>query len=990
MKIWKKLAFVLAALMVLSSFSPISVIASESETFNFDTTRVGYAVANVKKADTTGAANIKTIDESSVPTSGTYLISDKAGLDKLSKLVNSGNALSGVTFVQTADIDMSTTETDQTPWTPIGYNATAWDSTPFSGIYDGQGYTIGNMVFSPNTAAANTSIGLLFSCCNGAIIQNVVMDNTCSVTWYGAGSSPEIYMGSILGRDAGKAVTVSNCYSAATLKNTNTNNNSTAAGIWGNVSVGGGKVEYCTFAGSVQGFRRVGGIIAYVMNCNTTITNCCNMGTVTSLATSEGPVNAAGGICGAPNNNDTSKTTITNCMNYGTVSAAGSDQFVGGIIGCVRTYNYASGNIDYGNVYNVSGVAPTTIYGKSFPDDAEPTKNIDASSNKVLRGVGKAETHGYQIKANGTDAVDIRFVGSIDGTSYSAVGMEITVTYTYNNVTHVQKLDPEKEPAKYAGCVTTTVYESLTAIYDGENVSYTAKDLREDQANGYLFSVILDGVPKAAGDLTVTVVPFCKDTDDTSVVYEGMPKSTVIDLGELPDNNVSSEEDQYNDYTNFTLNIGDPILITHGDTLDTLGWGPYQFPFLYFTKFGSIICSWSKSNDKITGGTTVEIPSSAVSDDGGLTWRERTESDTLSYESRSLMSNGKYFAGFVGKNAYVVEGLDEKYESLTPNYTYEGKKLFLPSDIDPEDLDLTYQAREYDPNTGTVTTFDCTVNWPTQLISVYYTIGNKDYEDNTIHPPQREFALGNGLCDLAVGDKLYYSVYARGLDPETLELGKYSEYFSVFIFCSEDNARTWNLVSQVDVTDEVFEESKQYTSTFGGLSEPTMSLMPDGSIVMLMRTGDNRPCYLVRSTDGCKTWSDPVKFDEVGVRPFIVTLDCGVTLASYGRDGLFLRATSDSEGLVWQDHIEIPLSDPQSSTDKRQSCYYTYILPLSETSALFVYSDFHYSPTGEAADAGKSMIGRIITIEPHKRLALSDTPGVGNSKDIDCSNWLNS
>ena len=466
-----------------------------------------------------------------------------------------------------------------------------------------------------------------------------------------------------------------------------------------------------------------------------------------------------------------------------------------------------------------------------------------------------------------------------------------------------------------------------------------------------------------------------------------MPKSTTLTLTDLPNGNVS-DKDAYNSYTNFILNIGDPILIQQGESFADLGWGPYQFPFLYYTNYGSVICTWNTGVDKITGEgeNAVQRPSSAVSDDGGITWRERTSSDSISYESRSLMSNGNYFAGFVGQDAYVAKDLDTSKSLIT---TYEKKKLFLPSDLVEADvLDLTYQAREYDPNTGTVTTFDCTVNWPTQLISVYYNAGNKDYEDNTVHPPQREFALGNGLGDLTVEDKLYFAMYARGLAPDTLTLGKYSEYFSVFVFCSEDNARTWNLVSQIDVTDAVFEEAQSYNSGkgFGGLSEPTMSLMPDGSIVILMRTGDNRPCYLARSTDGCQSWSDPVKFDEVGVRPFIVTLECGISLASYGRDGLFIRATSDPSGLEWQEHIEITLSEPTTAGQK-QSCYYTYILPLSENSALLVYSDFHYSDTGNAADVGKSILGRIITVDP-SGLTVGNTSDVGNSENIDCSDWL--
>ena len=428
--------------------------------------------------------------------------------------------------------------------------------------------------------------------------------------------------------------------------------------------------------------------------------------------------------------------------------------------------------------------------------------------------------------------------------------------------------------------------------------------------------------------------------------------SSMIAEGELEENGVmktlSHKVDLYETYADFTLNVGDPILVTQGDTYSKLGWGPYQFPNLYFTTDGSIICRWSNHSDQIYGGTTFDIPSSAVSDDGGLTWREKTNEDVISYESRALMSNGKYFAGFSGKTAYVFDGIT-KYRSLMT--THEGKNLYPASAI--KELDLTYYASEYDPKTGKTTKFECKVNWPDQLISVY--------PGNIVHPPQREFSLGNGLCDLAVGDKLYYCLYARGYDPATGKIGKYSGYFSTFVFCSEDNARTWNLVSQIYLTDEVFEESKNHKGSLEGFGESKMALMPDGSIVMLMRTGGNQPSYLVRSTDGCKTWSKPVKFDEVGVRPFIMTLECGVSLASYGRDGLFVRATSDPSGLEWQDHIELPFNRFGSAP---KSCYYTYILPLGVNKALLVYSDFYYTPTGLPTDVGKSVMVRILTVEP--------------------------
>ena len=510
----------------------------------------------------------------------------------------------------------------------------------------------------------------------------------------------------------------------------------------------------------------------------------------------------------------------------------------------------------------------------------------------------------------------------------------------------------------------------------GKSLPYKSDLLEKDET---AFEILIGNTSRAetaavaetlqAGDYTIEMV---RTENGAKLVILGYTDDLTLDAlamfsdmvreNSLEENGVmkslSIRMNLYDQYSDFTLNISDPILVSQADTYDKLGWGPYQFPYLYFTPSGSIYCSWGVGGDRIDGGGTLNLPSAAVSDDGGLTWRAPNPGDKISYVSRSQMSNGRYFAGFVGKNAYVVENLDQNFRSLMT--TYENKKLFLPSELARGGvLDLTYQAQEYDPNTGKVTTFPCKINWPNQLISVYY---GGSYANNTIHPPQRELALGSGLADLAVGDKLYYVVYARGLDPETGKLGKYSEYFSSFIFCSEDNARTWNLVSQINVNDEIIAESKKHPGHFEGFGEASMSLMPDGSIVLLVRTGSNQPCYIMRSTDGCKTWSKPVKFDEVGVRPFIMTLDCGVSLASYGRDGLFVRATSDPSGVEWQDHIEISFNRYGGT----KSCYYTYILPLSKDSALLVYSDFYYTPTGKPEDIGKSIVVRFLTVVPNK------------------------
>ena len=143
-----------------------------------------------------------------------------------------------------------------------------------------------------------------------------------------------------------------------------------------------------------------------------------------------------------------------------------------------------------------------------------------------------------------------------------------------------------------------------------------------------------------------------------------------------------------------------------------------------------------------------------------------------------------------------------------------------------------------------------------------------------------------------------------------------------------------------------------------------MKLMPDGSVIILMRTGgglwdraEGVPLYMVRSEDGCKTWSTPKRFDKMGVFPQIFTYRCGVTIATYGRPGMALRATSDPSGREWNDPIEIPLSDGP----EWRSCYYTNLLELDDTTALLIYSDFH-RPLPDGKGEARAITVRTVKV----------------------------
>ena len=383
-------------------------------------------------------------------------------------------------------------------------------------------------------------------------------------------------------------------------------------------------------------------------------------------------------------------------------------------------------------------------------------------------------------------------------------------------------------------------------------------------------------------------------------------------------------------YGKFHLEFGDPVVVGQGKC-DV--WGPYQFPELTYTRGGSILCSWAMHYDTIeyTGES-----GDAVSDDFGRTWRRKTDADVRVYDVP--LGNGKCFAGFVGQGAYAVEYLDR----YTPVCRHHDIRVYSAEDI--AELDRNVSCREYDPETGEITVFPTEIRWPNMPLSVY--------PGDRIYPICQSMAISNRHGMIALDDGLYFCTYGNGYDCFTGEVNEYSGSSCVYIFRSADHARSWDLLSQICVTEVTYNPAPH----FEGLDEPLMAQMPDGSVVMLMRTGSGLPCWIVRSTDRCRTWSVPEKFDEIGVLPLLKTLDCGVTLSAYGRHRMYLRATSDPSGMKWQDPIELELTPGEGN----RSCYYTHLLPLDDTSVLFAYTDFHYpGPDGEPM---KTVLVRRITV----------------------------
>ncbi len=408
--------------------------------------------------------------------------------------------------------------------------------------------------------------------------------------------------------------------------------------------------------------------------------------------------------------------------------------------------------------------------------------------------------------------------------------------------------------------------------------------------------------------------------------------------------------------------VGEPkLVVDSGLSYDELGWGPYQFPLVLRTADGGIHAEWHMSNDKLINGKLFEGASTAVSYDGGETWTVPAPKGMVPVSSVAL-SNGFYLSSIGGRGCYAVDWLDryadKRYEGVCEykNNGYPGE-LYNAEGIAEFPTDVT--MHKINPTTGVTETYTGQVHWKNGPIDAF-TDGEKTY----ITPYSKLFGLQNGAV-IKKGDALFICIYGRGGDSKTGKAHKYSHLYSSFVLRSDDEGKNWHFLSQVDLTDEAYEGANYNypgrTVIPEGFGEPMMTVLPNGDFAMIMRTGSNMPSYITYSTDDCMTWSKPQWFDKVGVMPKLLTLGCGATVSTYGREGLFFRVTGDEAGREWDAPIQIELSrDPE--TGKSGSCYYARLLPLDDHSCLLYYSDF-YHPNGQGKST-KVMQARRITLLP--------------------------
>lgn len=279
---------------------------------------------------------------------GCYQVADAFQLFWFAGLVN-GTLTDGTeqntsaSAVLTADIELSG-ET----WTPIGS-----ESTPYTGTFDGQGYTISGM-----TIENAESYSGLFGNVTGTV-KNFTVTGSITIT----GDKTVAKVGGAVGSlgTASAGGTVSGVISGVDI--TVRAGNDHIGGVVGSMPENSSPtVESCVYTGDINitvAAGSVAGVVGYIRT--GTIQNCANWG---GISINTGGNGSVGGILGYCNNG---KIYIRNCYNSGVIAAEGTAN-VGAIVGqnkstqaTVSNCCYLTGSADKGQGQLTDDAAGTAV-----------------------------------------------------------------------------------------------------------------------------------------------------------------------------------------------------------------------------------------------------------------------------------------------------------------------------------------------------------------------------------------------------------------------------------------------------------------------------------------------------------------------------------------------------------------------------------------------------------------------------------------------------
>ncbi len=264
--------------------------------------------------------------------------------DFITKLSNDSN-YNGKNIILGKDLDFSGYENE--------LNSLYSTQRDFSGVFDGNGFTINNITFS----SVNQNYGL-FTDAHDATIKNVRFGG--KIKYNLANTSTQIFMGAVLGY--GDNVTITDCeiaedtsfFTAEEVNGLEFSTKITYGAIVGAVENGSNVLSCINYSNihissslSAESINKVGGFVGRCFNSN--IRYCANYGDISFAANSSNITFYNGGIVGEVEGDITS--VVNNAFNGNIVRGEGENYagfYNGAVVGSISSTSYpASGGISF-------------------------------------------------------------------------------------------------------------------------------------------------------------------------------------------------------------------------------------------------------------------------------------------------------------------------------------------------------------------------------------------------------------------------------------------------------------------------------------------------------------------------------------------------------------------------------------------------------------------------------------------------------------------
>ncbi len=170
--------------------------------------------------------------------------------------------------------------------------------------------------------------------------------------------------------------------------------------------------------------------------------------------------------------------------------------------------------------------------------------------------------------------------------------------------------------------------------------------------------------------------------------------------------------------------------------------------------------------------------------------------------------------------------------------------------------------------------------------------------------------------------------------------------YTAAVAISSDDGASWRRFGEIRTPEDT------------GAAEPTIAQLPDGTVLMTLRTYDGR-LWLSRSSDQGRTWSAPTRMDMPanGSSHFLLTTTDGTLVLIHNpsetsvRTPLTLR-TSRDRGKTWGEPLIIDQIEPTDETPdlwSRQVCYPSAV-ELPDGSLVVVWARLEIGNRVQAGD----------------------------------------